>query len=66
MQSRVNPLFDENDQTPKISVLSSEVSEAANNIPLSPISKRPMKRVVCDGIPAYFCEEGRLVLPIKE
>jgi hypothetical protein len=70
MEKPFNPLMD--DFQPKIpdenniSILASQVIEAKNLPPLSPITKKPMQKVLCDRIPAYYDAESRLVLPIRE
>ena len=62
MKKFFNPLFD----TIKEKVIASEPIESVANSALSPISKKPMVKVTCDGIPAFLDEDNRLVLPIVE
>lgn len=70
MGKRLNPLFPERsdegvsyNKEAITAAIKLEPVEAASA--LSPISHKPMRKVMCDKIPAYYDEENRLVLPMK-
>ncbi len=62
---RFNPLFDDVASN-RQAIVASEPVEARNDVAISPISGKPMQKVLCDGIEAYYDEDNRLCLPIVD
>lgn len=66
MKKRFNPLFPETKQgrEPVISNANFDPIPVTATA-LSPVSNKPMRKVMCGGIEAYYDPENRLVLPMK-
>jgi len=66
MKQRLNPLFPEK-SAPKEKIVSNATFEPipVESAALSPVSNKPMRKVMCGTIPAYYDPENRLVLPMK-
>lgn len=65
MTKRINPLFS-NKEEKNLIVASEPIQANRNGTAVSPISGKPMQKVSCDGVEAWYDDTNRLVLPVME
>lgn len=61
-----NPLFDTKENTRETIVAMEPVKLGLKAVAHSPISGKPMRKISCDGISAWYDEPNRLVLPVMK
>lgn len=66
MKKRHNPLFPEQSQAKERIISNANFDPIpVESAALSPVSNKPMRKVMCGTIPAYYDPENRLVLPMQ-